>query len=120
MSIMLAARASNWAVMAKDKAGERPGRGVSVKIAEYARRAGEYSIQDRQNQTCAQHNGHHSYYGEYQCLRRRVVTYTFGLHGQSPIKNGGCYDPRTLGKQRLALNADYRMRFDECHSSDWL
>jgi hypothetical protein len=52
MSIMLAARASNWAVMAKDKAGERPGRGVSVKIAEYARRAGEYSIQDQQNQTC--------------------------------------------------------------------
>jgi hypothetical protein len=103
MSIMLAARASNWAVMAKDKAGERPGRGVSVKIAEYARRAGEYSIQDQQNQTCAQHNGHHSYYGEYQCLRRRVVTYTFGLHGQSPIKNGGCYDPRTLGEAAPGL-----------------
>jgi hypothetical protein len=45
MSIMLAARASNWAVMAKDKAGERPGRGVSVKIAErVAQESTQYKI----------------------------------------------------------------------------
>jgi hypothetical protein len=24
------------------------------------------------------------------------------------------------GKERQTLNADYRMRFEECHSSDWL
>ena len=89
--------------MAKDMRANGLDAESVLKVAEYARRAGEYSMQDQQNQTCAQHNGHHSYYGEYQCLRRRVVTYTFGLHGQSPIKNGGCYDPRTLGEAAPGL-----------------
>jgi len=44
------------------------------------------SIQDQQKQTRDQHNGSYPYYREYQCLRRRVVTYTLALHGQSPIK----------------------------------
>jgi len=26
----------------------------------------------------------------------------------------------TLRDDRQALNADYRMQFDECHSSEWL
>jgi len=49
-------------------------------------------------------------------LRRRVVTYTLGLHRQSPIKKWWLL----WGKERQTLNADYRMRFEECHSSDWL
>jgi hypothetical protein len=51
-------------------------------------------------------------------LRRRVVTYTLALHGQSPIKK--MVAAVTAREVRQALNADYRMQFDECHSSDWL
>jgi hypothetical protein len=64
-------------------------------------------MQDQQNQTRDQHNGRYPCYREYQCLHRRLVTYTLALHGQSPIKKmGGC---RVRREERQALNADYRM-----------
>jgi hypothetical protein len=47
-------------------------------------------MQDQQNQTRDQHNGRYPCYSEYQCLRRRVVTYAVALHGQGPIKKAGC------------------------------
>jgi hypothetical protein len=37
-------------------------------------------------------------------------------HRQSPIKKWWLL----WGKERQTLNADYRMLFEECHSSDWL
>ena len=43
-------------------------------------------MQDQQKQTRDQHNDSYSCYGQYQRLRRRVVTYTLAFHGQSPIK----------------------------------
>ena len=44
------------------------------------------SMQDQQKQTRDQHNGSYPCYGQYQCLRRRVVTYTPALHDQNPIQ----------------------------------
>jgi hypothetical protein len=72
-------------------------------------------LQDQKNQTRDQHNGCYPYYGEYQCLRRRVVTYTLALHCKVRSKQIG--GPR---EERQALNADYRMQFDECHASNCL
>jgi hypothetical protein len=43
-------------------------------------------MQDQQNQSRDQRNGRYPCYRECHCLRRRVVTYTLALHGQSPIK----------------------------------
>jgi hypothetical protein len=79
------------------------------------------SIQDQQNQTRDQHNGHHP-------PPQRVIMLASprgDLHSRSSWpksdqKMVGRCDPAHWGNQRQALNADYRMRFDECHSSDWL
>jgi hypothetical protein len=73
-------------------------------------------MQDQQKQTRDQHNGSYSCYRENQCLHRRVVTYTLALHGQNPIQKSLL----PLRDERQALKADYRMQFDECHSSEWL
>jgi hypothetical protein len=55
---------------------------LSYAIREQPRR----SMQDQQKQTRDQHNGSYPCYGQYQCLRRRVVTYTPALHDQNPIQ----------------------------------
>jgi hypothetical protein len=45
------------------------------------------SIQDEQDQTCDQQNGHHPRYRENQSLRRLVVTCTLALHSQKSDQN---------------------------------
>jgi hypothetical protein len=72
-------------------------------------------MQDQQKQTRDQHNGSYPCYREYQCLRRCVVTYTLALHSQNPPKIVAAL---ALQDERQALNADYRMQFDKCHSSE--